>query len=193
MSGRGLSSDGKLGRREFLKTGAAATAALLTSTACPQPAKVGDVYLPAGTKKMAALLRRIYEQTDWKADPDKTAQRAKYYRSLLRNPLTLTQQVTVWLEMGKELLRSGENEEALQALEGLAKNCQDHGVHLPDDTDQQLHLYIALSYLRLGEQDNCFNTRGQTCDIFPIHGRGVHSIITLGILAKTRNPPPASS
>ena len=176
MSRGQLFSNWKQGRREFLKTGAAAAAALLTSAACPQAAKVGDVYLPAGTKKMAALLRRIYEQTDWKADPDKTAERAIYYRSVLRNSLTLSQQVTVWLEMGKELLRSGENEEALHAFEGLAKNCQDHGIHLPGDTDRQLHLYIALSYLRLGEQDNCLNTRGQTCDIFPIHGRGVHSI-----------------
>ncbi len=73
MSRGQLFSNWKQGRREFLKTGAAAAAALLTSAACPQAAKVGDVYLPAGTKKMAALLRRIYEQTDWKADPDKTA------------------------------------------------------------------------------------------------------------------------
>ena len=65
---------------------------------------------------MAALLRRIYQQSDWKADPDKTAQRAAYYRSLLRSPLAAmqlaptqlapTQEVTVWLEMGKELLRT---------------------------------------------------------------------------------------
>jgi hypothetical protein len=102
----------QLGRRTFLKTGVGAAASLLTSGAWPQAGKRG-VYLPSGTKKMAALLRRIYEQSDWKADPDKTAQRTAYYRSLLRNRLTPAQEVTVRLEIGRELLRTGASAEAL--------------------------------------------------------------------------------
>ncbi|HUB00044.1 MAG TPA: CRTAC1 family protein [Terracidiphilus sp.] len=141
-------------RRAFLKACAAAAATALTSNAWPEPASPGGVYLPAATKKMAALLREIYEQSDWKADPDKTAQRAAYYRSLLRNPLTPTQQVTVWLEMGKELLRTGECAEARHTLQELARTCQERGFLLPDDTDRQIQMYIALSCLRLGELEN---------------------------------------
>ncbi|MFZ0394563.1 MAG: FG-GAP-like repeat-containing protein [Terracidiphilus sp.] len=176
MSNRQPFLDCRQSRRKFLKTGAGATAALLTSAAWPQAAKLGSVYLPAGTEKMAALLRRIYEQSDWKADPDKTAQRAAYYRSLLSNQLTPAQEVTVQLEMGKELLRTGESEEALHTLEDLANRCQDRGFILPDDIDRQLHLFLALSYLRLGEQENGSSTRGWQSSIFPFHGPGVHSL-----------------
>ncbi len=138
-------------RREFLKGCAAATATVLASSAWPRQFNSGGVYLPASTKKMAALLRQIYEQSDWKADPDKTAQRAAYYRALLRSPLTPTQQVTVWLEMGKELLRTGESDEALRTLEDLTKTCRDRGYPLSNESNQEIQTYIALSYLRLAE------------------------------------------
>jgi hypothetical protein len=175
MTGRQPFSACNQGRRAFLKAGAAAAAGLLTSAGWPQAMQSGGVYLPGGTKKMAALLRRIYAQSDWKADPDKTALRVAYYHSLLRNLSSPEQEVTVRLEMGKELLRTGESEEALHTLEDLAKSCQERGVHLPDEMDRQLHLYIALSYLRLGEQENCSAMHGQKSCIFPIHGSGVHS------------------
>jgi hypothetical protein len=138
-------------RREFLKACTAAATTLLTSSGWLQAAKSGSVYLPASTKKMAALLRQIYEQSDWKADPDKTAQRAAYYRVLLRNLLTPMQEATVWLEMGKELLRTGESGEALRTLQELAKTCQDRAYSLSDQFKRQIQLYIALSFLRLGE------------------------------------------
>ena len=163
-------------RREFLKAGASAAALLLSSAAWPQPAPPSGVYLPASTKKMAALLHRIYQQNDWKADPDKTAERAAYYRSLLSNPLTPSQHVTVALEMGKELLRSGDSDQALQALNDLLDYCEGRGIQLPDDTNHQLRLYIALSWLRVGEQENCSRMHGQKSCIFPIHGSGVHTL-----------------
>jgi VCBS repeat protein/ASPIC/UnbV protein len=162
-------------RRAFLQAGAAVAAGLFISPLWPQAAQLGSVYLPAGTKKMAALLGRIYAQSDWKADPDKTALRAAYYRSLLRNSLSADQEATVRLELGKELLRTGQSEEALQTLEDLARICQERGVQLPDEMNRQLQLYTALSYLRLGEQENCSSMHGQKSCIFPIHGSGIHA------------------
>ncbi len=174
MRSRQPSSACNQSRRAFLQAGAVAAAGLLASAGWAQAPQLSSVYLPVGTKKMAALLRRIYAQCDWKADPDKTALRAAYYRSLLRNPLSPEQEVTVKLELGKELLRTGESEESLHTLEELAKSCQELGVRLPDEMDRQLHLYIALSYLRLGEQENCSSMHGQKSCIFPIHGSGIH-------------------
>ena len=125
---------------------------------------------------MAGLLRQVYEQNDWKADPNKPAQRVVYYRDLLQKGLTPEQEVTVRLELGKELLRAGESEDALRTLEDLAKSCHDRGIHLPAEVDRELHTFVALSYLRLGEQENCSSMHGQKSCIFPIHGSGVHSL-----------------
>src|SRR5580704_3034319 len=149
---------------------------LLTAAALSQTDERSSAYQSAGTKKMAALLRQIYEQNDWKADPNKPAQRAAYYRALLQKDLAPAQEVTVRLELGKELLRAGDSENALRELENLAKSCRDRGIHLPTDMDRQLRLFIALSYLRLGEQENCASMHGQKSCIFPIHGSGVHAL-----------------
>jgi hypothetical protein len=149
---------------------------LLTAAALSQTDERSSAYQSAGTKKMAALLRQIYEQNDWKADPNKPAQRAAYYRALLQKDLAPAQEVTVRLEIGKELLRAGDSENALRELENLAKSCRDRGIHLPTDMDRQLRLFIALSYLRLGEQENCASMHGQKSCIFPIHGSGVHAL-----------------
>ena len=149
---------------------------LLTAAALSQTDERSSAYQSAGTKKMAALLRQIYEQNDWKADPNKPAQRAAYYRALLQKDLAPAQEVTVRLEIGKELLRAGDSENALHELENLAKSCRDRGIHLPTDMDRQLRLFIALSYLRLGEQENCASMHGQKSCIFPIHGSGVHAL-----------------
>jgi hypothetical protein len=165
MNRRWSLSTGGPDRREFMKACAAAAATLLPSAVWPWQALSEAVYLPAGTKKMAALLRQIYQQSDWKADPDKTAERAAYYRSLLRNSLTPTQEVTVWLEMGKELLRTGESEEALHALQDLAKACKERGYLLSDDFNREIQMYIALSYLRLGEMESIPGMGGHKSDL----------------------------
>ena len=39
-------------------------------------------YQSAGTAKMAKLLRSIYDAQDFKVDPNKSAERAAYYRSM---------------------------------------------------------------------------------------------------------------
>ncbi|QNI31261.1 VCBS repeat-containing protein [Alloacidobacterium dinghuense] len=148
----------------------------LAVSALPQASEQGSAYQSAGTKKMAALLRQIYEQNDWKADPNKPAQRVVYYRALLEKNLTPEQEVTVRLEMGKEQLRAGNSEDALHTLEDLAKSCQGRNIHLPTEVDKQLELFIALSYLRLGEQENCSSMHGQKSCIFPIQGSGIHSL-----------------
>jgi len=40
-------------------------------------------YQSPGTRKMAALLHKIYDEQDWKTDPNKPAARARYYKQML--------------------------------------------------------------------------------------------------------------
>jgi hypothetical protein len=147
-----------------------------TVAAVPQTANQGTAYQSAGTKKMAALLRHIYEQNDWKADPNKPADRAKYYQSLLEKNLTPEQEIPVRMELGKELLRAGDSAASVDQLERLGKFCREKGIQFPPQLDQQWHASLALAYLRLGEQENCSEMHGQKSCIFPIKGSGVHTM-----------------
>jgi len=162
-------------RRMFLKATGVLAAGLVTHTAIPLADCSASKYPSSGTKKMADLLRQIWEQSDWKTDPNKPAERAAYYSTLLKGDLSLEQEFNIRFVLGKELLRSGASNEAVQTLESLAQSCRDRGIQLPPDVDRQLQHWIGISYLRLGEQENCASMHGQKSCIFPIRGSGVHS------------------
>jgi hypothetical protein len=148
--------------------------ALHAAPAQQQPDSV-EAHQSAGTQKMAARLRKIYDETDWKADPNKPAQRARYYRGLLAEHLPVEKAFPVQMELGNELLRAGDSAGAVDTLESLVKLVQNRPMHLPEPLERKLHETLALAYLRLGEQENCLDMHGQRSCIFPITGSGVHT------------------
>jgi hypothetical protein len=61
----------------------------------------------------------------------------------------------------------------LQEFEELRQFLTTNGKLTPDNINQ-LHAFLALSWLRLGEQDNCLSNRTSDSCLFPIRGGGVH-------------------
>ncbi|MFT4114571.1 FG-GAP-like repeat-containing protein [Silvibacterium sp.] len=133
-------------------------------------------YEAPSTREMAEVLRSIYDHTDWKADPNKPAQRADYYRQLLAHDLPLDKEIPVRIELGNELLRVGDSEAAVDTFESVVKLGKNRGLHFPAELDRSLHENLALAYLRLGEQENCLTHHAAASCIFPIRGSGVHTI-----------------
>ena len=129
-----------------------------------------------GTAQMAEVLRRTYQQTDWKADPNKTAERARYYEALLKTGLSFADQVRVRLELANEQLRSGLSQESVDTLEELRTLCAQRQVMLAPAMERQLHHELAMAYLRMGEQQNCLHMHGRHSCIFPIGAAGVHRL-----------------
>jgi hypothetical protein len=148
-------------------------------TPVPLPAN-GAIYQAESTKKMAALLQRIYRDSDWKTDPTRQAQRAIYYQSLLTNHLSFPDEATIRQQLAIELLGAGNSEAAikdLEALRTLSVQQQQAGRQpLPPVAEKQLGEWLGLAYLRLGEQQNCMQNHGQKSCVFPIRGSGVHAI-----------------
>ena len=75
------------------------------------------------------------------------------------------------LLMPQEMLNSGRTSEAIELIEQLKKNPR-------NDTTLTMRLdrLLAISYMRLGEQENCVvNHTSQSC-LFPIQGTGVHQL-----------------
>ncbi len=126
------------------------------------------------TQKMAEHLRSIFAATDWRTDPNKTAQRARYYSGLLeQHGLSPRQSITVQLELANELLRSGDSVGSIRVLEGLRGQPE-----LAEPDQRRLTSELALSYLRLGEQENCREMHGQHSCLFPVRGSGIHQKTT---------------
>lgn len=148
---------------------------IFAATAFSQQAHDGGFYQSPGTAKMEARLRKIYAQNDWKADPNKPAERIPYYRALLKDNLTPAQQVTVRMEIGKELLRAGDSAASVDELEQLGQYIRQNNIPLQPAVETDWRKSLAIAYLRLGEQENCNDMHGQMSCIFPIKGSGVHT------------------
>jgi hypothetical protein len=133
-------------------------------------------YQSPGTKKMAELLQKIYRENDWKSDPNKPAERVVYYRFLLTKDLKPNDEVLVRKTLASELLRAGDSEGAVNALLELRKVCMEKAIPVPPEGEREITSLLAISYLRLGEQENCAQMHGQRSCIFPIKGSGIHSL-----------------
>ncbi len=133
-------------------------------------------YQSEGTRQMSERLKKIFADNDWKADPNKPQVRANYYRALLKTQLSPAEQITVRQELANELLRAGDSDAAIHELEGLRAYTQQNPGNLSAEKDRQLREALAISYLRLGEQENCLHFHGQKSCLFPLQASAVHKL-----------------
>ena len=131
-------------------------------------------YQGPGTRKMAALLQKIYAEQDWKVDPNKDAERAKYYESQLAAKPSLRDEIKIRRAFAESLLKAGNSAAAVEQLERIRTLCREHQILLTPDFEKQVRDNLAISYMRLGEQENCVLYHGQDSCIFPVKGGGVH-------------------
>lgn len=126
------------------------------------------------TRKMADLLIKIYQSQDWKADPNKAAERVFYYRQLLQQPNDKAKEVRARFDLAQYLLQDGHSATAVQELGKLRAILGSNGIKLKPDFDRQLTELEALASLRMGEQQNCVaNHNAESC-IYPLRGGGLH-------------------
>ncbi len=126
-------------------------------------------------QSMGQRLRGIYHATDWKSDPNKTAERAAYYDRILREQkLSPADELAVRQQLATEQLRSGDPEAALKSLEPTLDLAE--RLHLSAQTKRDLLHLRAISSLRLGETENCLANHGQHSCVFPIRAAGVHTL-----------------
>jgi hypothetical protein len=92
-----------------------------------------------------------------------------------------------------ELLLAGETEKTIELLEGLKSDIEKGKIERAGLDDDKLDRLRAMSFIRLGEQNNCISKHCTESCVFPIKGHGMHSEktgmqkakeILLGILKK---------
>jgi hypothetical protein len=131
-------------------------------------------YQSEGTRKMAALLKKIYAEQDWQTDPNKDAERAQHYSEQIADGRPIREELKLRQARAEALLRAGDSAGAVEELERIRTMCHERGIVLAPYFEKQLRDSLAIAYLRLGEQENCLHYHGQESCIFPIKGGGVH-------------------
>ena len=130
-----------------------------------------------GTAKMVKLL----QATKAKINPMKTAyfsneQRADFYKNKINQSKAVNEQLTGTMFLGYELINAGKNEEAIVTLSGLLKKIEGKVKDL--SVIIQIKRLLALSYMRLGEQNNCVERTNDDSCIMPIQSKGVYTMTT---------------
>lgn len=144
------------------------------------PARGADtdpIYQSAGTKRMAERLQAAFAATDWKLDPNKPAERVRYYSELLQTKtLSLQDDTVVREQLAREMLYAGDNESAVRQLEEVRHRWQRAHQSMPADGVKDLGQWLAIAYLRLGEQENCAGMHGRGACLFPLRRTAAHQL-----------------
>ena len=144
------------------------------------PAKGADtdlIYQSAGTKRMAERLRAAFAATDWKVDPNKPVERVKYYSGMLAGKqMSLVDDTTVREQLAREMLYAGDAESAVRQLEEVRHRWERAHTAMPAAGVKDLGQWLAIAFLRMGEQENCAGMHGRGACLFPLRGTAVHQM-----------------
>lgn len=142
---------------------------------CAKGADSGPIYQSAGTKRMAERLRAAFAATDWKLDPSKPLLRVAYYSAVLsKGKLSLEQDTIVREQLAREML--GDSDGSIRQLEEVRRRWLRAEQTMPPYGVKELGKDLAISYLRLGEQENCATMHGQRACLFPLRAGAVHQM-----------------
>jgi tetratricopeptide (TPR) repeat protein len=94
-----------------------------------------------------------------------------FYDSLLKQPMPQDQLFVIFAYRALDLLKLGKEKEAAEILENIYKVRGGN----EDQFSKLVEQNLALSYLRLGERNNCVHNHSSESCIFPIQGSGIYT------------------
>ncbi len=128
---------------------------------------------PESNRRTAERLREITVASDPMKSPFDFSARERQLRSALEKADT-TERMKHALPHANLLLHAGETEAAIARYEEFDRYLTDNGLRLDSMLATQLRTMLGLSYLRLGERENCLLNHNADSCLFPIQGGGVH-------------------
>ena len=125
---------------------------------------------------MAERLARIAQETNPEKNYFVNARRIEMFRRQEQEAKELADRVRLRMQIGYELALAGQSAEAVENLLTVRTALSQPTVRPSAKTLQQLGELLAMSYLRLGEQENCVAKHSQDSCLMPIQGSGVHTL-----------------
>ena len=129
-----------------------------------------------GARRMAERLETIARETDPQDHPWLNTKRAEGLRALVEQATSPREYLELMPRYAAELLRAGRTNEAIKALQDLDHASTGGGTNaLTPENRRFLRHQMAISYLRLGEQENCQQHHNTESCLMPIRGGGIHA------------------
>jgi hypothetical protein len=128
------------------------------------------------TRKMAALLRQITDAGDPMKNLFRNTERVAILQSLEASSTDPRQRFKVKVQLAQDLLGTGRAEEAIKKYEEIERMMEDNDVPIDDVMQREMLTNKALCYFRIGENENCCANHNADSCMFPIHGKGVHTL-----------------
>lgn len=125
-------------------------------------------------QEMLQLLTKARQQAHHHQNSFSTDAQMQYCDSLMKKAYSEQDKVMCGFLKARAHLMLGEEEKAIELLEGLVRQIDKSGIN----GRQMINLELALAYLRLGERSNCVIKHSSETCIFPIQGAGVHTLQT---------------
>ena len=125
---------------------------------------------------MATELARIYATANPHEVTFLSERLAAEFGLLFAESQDLGKKLRIGLELGLQQMQSGRPDEALNTLGSLEAMTGKAGGRLGERTLSELHRYQAVSFLRLGEQENCIGNHGPDSCLFPLVPAAFHRI-----------------
>jgi hypothetical protein len=128
-----------------------------------------------GTAAMVARLAALADSTESNPAINAHANKARVARLLENGPPPDPGQRMFWqINLGQERLRAGDNEGAIADLENVLAGMESAPAAIRPNDRLAVMDFLAIAYLRLGEQENCIDDPTADRCIWPIVESGVH-------------------
>ncbi len=142
--------------------------ALVALSCAPEPPVP---YQAPSTKRMAARLAEIAQNLNPAINTYINAARVEQLKTLPQPPDTASR-LRANAYLARELLRAGQSQAAIDEFKKLQPQLQQVDLRLTPD----VRVLLGLSYMRLGEQENCLARHATASCLLPIGDDGVHTI-----------------
>jgi hypothetical protein len=129
-----------------------------------------------GTRRMAERLQRIIREGDPMRNGFRNAERVALLRASLAQAATPDAQAKLRVQISDELLQAGRPDEALSEFTEMERILAENNLPIDDQMRYRFMAFKAICHLRSGELENCCANHNADSCLFPIHGKGIHSI-----------------
>jgi hypothetical protein len=174
-------------RRSFLRSALGGSLGLAASLTWParlmadaaggtQPAPLPGKFHPESTRRMAALLAKITREGDPLKNPYRNSAQVALLQASVPSIADPQEQLKARMLLAWQLLDSGDADAALRDLGAIEAQMEEMRIPQEQRAEPEWLTFRALCYLRMGENENCCANHNADSCLFPIHGRGVHTL-----------------
>ena len=128
-----------------------------------------------GTVAMVERLQRLREETDPRKNIYLNARRVEILKQRIGQAPSKPQELLWRFMLAKELMRAGESDAAVGELESIERWWTDSGRPMGPQDRKRLRDQMAISMLRIAEQENCCALHNSDSCFVPIQGGGIHN------------------